>query len=141
MRLQLFAACEKIITATDGTLSLITLLERMHVNIPPDVQVAESSSAPTSWMVLAVWRPDPSDAGRTYEQYAEVQSEAGITVLRTETRPIEVSPGPHRVVSKLLQFPISFGNLTLKQFMREAPDGTWNEVAQYPIEVALTRDE
>src|SRR5689334_10891278 len=110
MRLQLFAACEKVIQADDRTLSLITLLDQMEVNMPPNVELPENAAVPTRWAVLAVWRIEDSDANRLYEQYIDVVSEAGVSIIHTEAMRINVSAPYYRLISPIVQLPVTAGN-------------------------------
>jgi hypothetical protein len=141
MRLQLFAACEKVIQADDRTLSLITLLDRIEVNLPPNVEAPENASVPARWAVLAVWRIEDSDANRLYEQYIDVVSEAGVSIIQTEAMQINVSAPYYRWISTMAQLPVTAGNLRVKLFTREGSEGNWEERGEYPIAIVLKRNE
>ncbi|HJT89990.1 MAG TPA: hypothetical protein VJ732_19095 [Bryobacteraceae bacterium] len=142
-RLILFAACEKVILDAQGLASLITLIEKVHVGVPPGVDVSRPIAIPMHWSVITIWRVENDEASQ-YEQKVEIFTRSGDIAMHTE--PQRLVPGAPsstgvKIISSLTAVPISDGPLELRLSCRRIGDPAWQQEASYPIDVALVRQE
>jgi hypothetical protein len=141
-KLLLFAPCEKVIIADDGTTSMITILERINISIPASTELVEDAAIAMRWDVFALWQKEPQDEGKTYQARftlttpkGKEQAEGSIT--------LEFAPDKEkfRAVFKSTGFPIADGVCVLRLLLREAYIEEWLEMAQYPLLVTRQTSE
>jgi len=139
-QLLIFLACEKVITSTEGTITAVTILERLDINLPAEAKLPERAAVPMYWSTLTVWHWVPEDEGLVFEQTVQMVTASGEVAMHSGPTDIKVtSEKPRfRVTEINHQVPITDGNLTLKLMIREK-DKEWIVKAEYPIEVAVTR--
>jgi hypothetical protein len=136
-KLLLFVPCEKVIIAQDSnTLSLITILQELTINVPPDVQIPENAQVPMNWCALSLWHQQSGDEEKSYEQRVELCGPEG-KVLTSATSQMKISSASHRVIAFFTGFPVGqFGQHTLKLYLREDKEGEERkEVASFPLTV------
>jgi hypothetical protein len=134
-----FVACEKVITDTAGLVSLITIVEKMLVNIPAGIDIPKNTAIPMQWNIVSIWQKD--DAGSQYEQMIRLVGADGTIAMHTEPTAIEwqkASMGAKNI-SHLTAVPITDGSLELQLFYRKIGEQDWTEAATYPVFVELTR--
>lgn len=138
----IFVPCEKVITSTEGPISLVSILEKLITDLPPDPPLPEHATIRLRWYVVTVWCYDPSEEGRTFEQMVKLASRDGTTAMHTEPTTLSMSAEKprFRVTGTIDQFPITDGNLSLLLLCREVGTSEWTTAAEYPIDVELRRN-
>jgi hypothetical protein len=136
----LFVPCEKVIVDRDNTLSLISVLETITINIPRSEQanLPKGAAVPLRWYALSLWRREPEDEGRRYEQRTRfVRDGDDLLPVNVQPIPFLVAYKTFRNVVTLNGFPIvPEGECLIRLAIREAGQGIWREVAEYPIYVS-----
>jgi len=138
LKLLIYAPCEKVVEAKDNTVSLISVMESIHVNVAPDLPA--DALAPIKWDVLTLWRRDenlPDDATfQEFEERTEVLRPDGV-VAAGGTTSFRVSNAHlmYRSVVPLPVFPIGQPGLVWvqSQLRQRNPDTEWKEVARFPL--------
>ncbi|MBZ5625232.1 MAG: hypothetical protein LAQ69_42005 [Acidobacteriia bacterium] len=138
----LFAPCEKVILDTDGLVSLITVIERLEVTVPPGIQLPPNAAIPQRWQSLAIWRLEESEAGQ-YEQMTDLIVPDGSVAMHTEPMALKpTTPGRAtgaKIISTLTLVPLTDGPLRLRLFYRRIGEQEWTPAAAYPVDVVLIR--
>jgi hypothetical protein len=141
-RLLVFAACEKVILDSDGLVSLITIIERIEVSVPKEIELGDHVAFPMRWQCIAIWTVSEDEIGK-YEQMTEVVASDGIVSMHTEpatlVSTIRGSKTGVKMVGTLTAVPITDGPLTLRLLWREIGGSGWTEAAAYPIDVVVVR--
>jgi hypothetical protein len=139
-KILLFAPCEKvIIDHKENTVSLISILERVHIPIPMshDAKLPDNVEIPTRWFLLSIWQREDND-GEQYEQRYEIVLPDGRSINPHST---DIKFHPHlnnaRNVVEVGAWPLSMkGHCLVKLSLREVkPESQWREVATFPIYV------
>jgi hypothetical protein len=80
------AACEKVIVADDGTVSLITLMDAIQIGIPYGGEPPPRGTLiPHSWAAFALWYRRDADLEEAFRQRVTVASEDGEELFAIET--------------------------------------------------------
>jgi len=140
-KLILFAACEKVITDTEGLVSLITLIEKLEVSVPSSIELPPRTAVPMRWQTLSVWQIDQADMGQ-YEQTTDLVVQDGTIAMHTEPKRLESSLAGRtgvKITGTLTAVPITDGPLRLRLSYRKIGEQDWIEVAEYPVTVSLVR--
>jgi hypothetical protein len=126
--------CEKLIQSTDGTVSLISLLDSYHVPAPPEPP-PDNLAVPLQWCAVSLWRRLPEDDGLQFEQQLELLMPDG-TVLLTGVMPINLKNPMARCYIPWTGFPISqAGEYIMKLSWRRVGTEAWHDAAHYPIQL------
>jgi hypothetical protein len=80
------------------------------------------------WFALTIWERQPSDEGKEFESYVMVGP------LKSNPAKFRILTPMHRVMSQIMGFPIRFGEMRLKAYIREV-GGEWSVVGDYPLTV------
>jgi hypothetical protein len=140
LKLLVYAPCEKVIVATDQTVSIISMMESIKVNVTQ--RFPADALAPIRWSILSLWKRDQ-------EMVAPVQIEERSDVVRPDgtvaaggTSRFTVS-NEHLFYRSLVQvpvFPIGLpGTVKVKCSIRQTnPETEWTEFAEFPLLVIHT---
>src|SRR5437016_1067839 len=71
-KLLLFAPCEKLIIDEQKNPTLICILQRISVTLPPNVQLTKELLAPREWDICTIWEPGEGDSKDTFSQHIEI---------------------------------------------------------------------
>ena len=136
-KLLIFAPCEKVIVAQDNTVSMVTILEGLTVQVPKDKPAPPDASFPMKWAILTVWQRQEGDEGKEFEEKCDLLSEQGRSLITASVK-FRLSKRFNRVVMQIVGFPLQPGQCEIKMYIREA-DATseWKEVAEYPLRLRL----
>jgi len=137
----LLAACDKVILDTDGLVSLITLIEKLEIKIPSNIDLPVHTSIPMRWSILAVWSDQKTDEG-TYEQMTEVALADGTIAMHSVPEVIQQgvpSSTGAKMISTLTAVPVTNGSIEVRLHYRKVGDPKWIQAATYPIEIILVR--
>jgi hypothetical protein len=143
-KLLLFVPCERVIVSVEGPISLITVLEKINVNIPEDEEANLPSDAvvPISWHVVTKWQREDNEVAERYEQRITLTLANGrIPTDSIAAFELTEKPGARNILA-VNGFPFSpAGQCTLTVSLRIAgeDDAAWREIATYPIEVVRVR--
>src|SRR5437016_6530971 len=126
-RLVLLAACEKVITDTSGLISLITLLEKLEVTVPPGADLPPKSMVPVRWETFSWWHFDNPEECKNYEYRLEVRVADGSLAMHNEGKfkGIETGKTGFKLTAGMQAVPISGGALELRAFCRKIGDPDW----------------
>ena len=69
--LKIVAACEKTIFDQDGPVSLISLFQRMNIQLQ-DAPLPERAISPTLWTIFTLWETDPKEFGQEFTQVVKI---------------------------------------------------------------------
>jgi hypothetical protein len=133
----LFAPCEKALVDQNNNISLISVLEELHIDIPEAVDVPTKAVGVIHWDVVALWAPTTDDDAKLYEQRVEVVAPNGMVIAGGNVT-FEMRTGRnHRNTVRITGFPVGPpGDYVLKLSIREDRDGMlFHEVATYPLRV------
>lgn len=137
-KLLLFVPCEKVLIDQQGSISIISLLQELKV------QVAENGPTPPAnakaavkWDVLTIWERTDDDFGKTYEQRIALFEPNGEPTEISAIAPIETEKGSHRNVATIFGFPIGLaGRYALRLWLSENGVETPKPLAEYAIKVS-----
>jgi hypothetical protein len=74
--LAFMTACDKVIVDQDGSASLINTFCGLAIS-SIEGKIPEDAIGPKSWTIIAMWRSEPSDQGKTFIQKTRVVDPAG----------------------------------------------------------------
>jgi len=145
-RLLVFVACEKAIVDHSNLLSLISLMQEVNIQIPPDATVpAEAQiAAPMPWAIVSVWGRLLSDQGKTFEQRIAMFHSDGTLVFEVPFSTVDFQPtapataltDQHRTIGNSTVIPIQAGTYSIKTWLREKGQSDWgDELSSYPLKV------
>lgn len=134
-QLILFSPCRKvIIDERDKTPSLISIFDRIQIDVPAGEEVPSDASALFEWVVFTWWAADESDQGKEFEQQLSL---VGPDARRCfdEVTPFVINEQKHRLVARSDNFPIYLpGSYLLVLSLREVGQD-WRFIAEYPITI------
>ncbi len=141
LKLLIFAPCERMIEDKGGTVSLISVLDSVELNIdgdiPPDALV------PFRWTILTMWRRERDVEGEVeFEQRTDVVRPDGTSVAGgMNTFKVTNAHLNYRLKIDLQVFPLGMiGDVLVKARIRQTnPETEWRDVGEYPILVAHNR--
>jgi hypothetical protein len=146
-RLVLFGVCQKAIwDGEDRAVSLIAVMGGINVR-RADIQSVQDGednnenqviAAPHSWSAVAIWRANPGDEERTFEQKVEVVDPLE-RVSGGASTPFVVQPNAAlhtvRVGGEVLPVGVA-GQCRFRLSLREAIEGSeWSVMTEYPLDV------
>lgn len=134
------AVCRQVIVdRDDSSISLISLINSLNVNLQPGQNVAPDMALHLEWNVVTAWLRLDGDAGKSFEQRQELITpsgkiiEGGKTLLRFDSSP---DSRILTILAKAGNFPVgAAGIVILRVDLREAGEQGWETCAEYPIEV------
>lgn len=134
-RLLVFVPAEKVlIDSEDNTIGLVGILGGL--NVPAPEPLPEDAGAPVRWNVLALWKRQPEDEGRQYEQRVQLVSPSG-RVLVEGLQTFQMVTSSQRNRLRIDGFPVAEeGEHTLALSLRDAGEETWRDIADYPLAVS-----
>jgi hypothetical protein len=69
--LKFVTVCEKVIVDQEGPVSLISLFQRMNIQLQ-DAPLPEKAISQTRWHVFCLWENDPKEIGQTFTQILKI---------------------------------------------------------------------
>ena len=85
-KLIVIAACEKVIVDKQGPPSLISIFQRMNIQLQ-DVPLPEGAVAPMRWAVFTLWQYTPEDKnGMEFTQRSEVIGPLGTLFATSDVK-------------------------------------------------------
>lgn len=107
LRQTVIAACEKVIVSADLDVSLITLFDKLTVEVAPGIEFPATFVAAKEWALFSKWLPEPGDELKEYVHCFQMmypdQSPFG-NVVRQKLR-IESNKQTQNIM-KMVGFPI-----------------------------------
>jgi hypothetical protein len=82
--LKTVVACEKVIYATDGPVSLLSVFDAMQFQLSKDAPLPERAIAPNQWAVFTMWEIDPSEINQPFTQVVRIMAPDGSLFLENE---------------------------------------------------------
>ncbi len=139
-RLLLFVVCERVIVSQENIPSIINILQRVSIGMPAEDQIPEEATLPLRWYAFTMWHRQSGDEGKRYNQEVVLQAPDG-TILGSSGSSFEMKYATQRIASEFPSFPIKqFGPYAIKLYLGEE-GGERKEIAEFPIEVARTKEE
>lgn len=141
-KLLVLAACEKLIIDNHNVVSLISLLQEVNVNVPPEVDIpADQKLVPMNWTILSIWQRLPHEEEKSFEQRTAMLSSSGEEIFAKENEvnfrpepPATRIPTQHRTVGMAQAMPLAEGDYLVKVWLREKGSTDWGaERGAYPI--------
>jgi hypothetical protein len=71
-RLNVFCTCERIIVDAKGIPSLISLFQRMDLQLPETTPIPEDLVAPAKWVIFCMWQLSPNEVGEEFVQHTKI---------------------------------------------------------------------
>lgn len=134
--LMLFAPAEKVlIDQQENSVSLIGIMSGVKVQlVKPDEAVPEDAAVPMRWSVLTVWKREPSDEGKTYEQGLQMFAPDGTLAFELTSPSFAMTAPHHRVRLDIMGFKIAVpGTYRLQVNLRETQSPTWIKKSDYEL--------
>ena len=83
-----------------------------------------------------MFRANPGDIGKTFEQVVRVEDAAGRKLIETNVAVFELKIDTHNIINQVMGIPIGDAGLkSIKCFLREKGQPVWDEIGNYPITV------
>ena len=144
LRLLYSIPCEKSIIDETGTTSLITILERAEVFVPP--QAPEKFLLPRTWTVVTLWTRDdnPVPSPVDYEQRIEVVDVDNLVIFKADTLfTVSEQFRNFRNTSEFPAYPVFRDGIVLVNlFLRlKAGNEEWEKYHTFPIAFVRTTIE
>lgn len=139
-RLILFAPCERVIIEQGAnTLSMISILQDLSASIKAGTPPDPKAVAPQRWYALAMWRKEPSDDGKRFEQRTALIAPGGEPKIEAFSE-FEMQKRTHRVIVQIDGFPVfPPGDYTLTAELREVGRKQWVPAGSFPVTVIHTQ--
>jgi hypothetical protein len=131
----LFAPCEKaLLNQGDGLLSLINVIEQINLGRSPHGEIPEDLGVPIKWNLVTLWRNDPEETGKVFEQRVEVIAPNGQRTLDA-TVEFQLTSRGHRTNVEVQGMAVGQpGDHICRLSLREAGKKTrWTKVAEYSL--------
>jgi hypothetical protein len=135
-------ACEKVILATDGVPSLISLFNKIIITLPGETDIPKNAVAPKEWAVFSAWDADPGDELKEYTFCTQMlypdQSQFG-EVTKTKIK-IELNRRS-QVTLQIIGFPIGqLGQYTVRTWVEENQQRVLGP-SEFKIELEATKQD
>ncbi|MEO6727189.1 MAG: hypothetical protein ABIU20_08080 [Blastocatellia bacterium] len=138
-KLVYFLPCDRVIVSQEQTISLITLIENVILNIPEEkeAELPDDAIVPKEWNAISSYRWEPDDLGKEYEQRVSLTLENDrISTDSIEKIPREDGKFSSRVIIQSQAFPIKpQGEAVLRLAIREVGQENWQVIAEYKIAI------
>jgi hypothetical protein len=134
--LLLFAPCEKTIVDNAGTLSLVSILQGVAVDIP-ESEPRENAVVPMKWEIVTLWSRSQEDSGPTgdlveWQQTCELRR-GDQAISRSQIR-FRMDADRHQNIVTHFGFPAEAnGRYMLVLILQQMPDGTKSELKRFPL--------
>ena len=138
LNLLVFAACEKVIVSTDGTASLIALLENINIEGLPEEKLVDNAAFPFSWSSMAMWeRNIEVDEPISFDAKVEVSDPNGkVGMISQISFSVHNGERIFRVIFNFPVFPIGIHGLySATLFYKQSDLDEWNKSAEYSIKL------
>jgi hypothetical protein len=120
MKLLALCACDKVIIDKNGAHSLVTLLLKVDVFLPAQVQgqqvaqeIPQNAVIPKEWFIFTMWVPDDEDTGKSFEEAYQIFWPNG-EKFGEHRIPFKFEDGVQQISFAMLGFPIGqVGNLKI----------------------------
>jgi hypothetical protein len=139
-RLLFSVPCSEAIVSQQNTVSMITVLETITLDVPEDGEIPVETNATARWHNVTFLERTDEDVGKTFEHRVTVESPDGEVLLEGLATPFEISKPFHRIVGSFPVFPVGRpGRYVVRGYLRQAGgDHEWTEIATYPVRVVHT---
>ena len=133
-----FGSCQKaIIDKRDGSVSMITLLHSMKIQVPIGILVPEDAAASVTWATVATWFRSEEDEDKTFQPKIEILYPSGDVFLSIEGEPFILQEVSYTTTTNSNGFPIGQqGIYTIRVLLREVSEEKWEEKGSCPVEVS-----
>ena len=135
-RLIAFLPAEKVlIDEMENSVSVIGIMSGIKVQIlNVSERAPENAYVPIRWSILAMWRREPADEGKSYEQRIQLFVPNGESAFDLSSPPFAMTGLHHRVRSDITGFGVSIpGIYRLVVSLREVGASTWVEKSEYEM--------
>jgi len=82
-KLKAVLACEKVIFDQDGPASVISIFQKMNIQLT-GVQLPDNAVSPTMWTIFALWESEEGEVGQTFTQVLKVTAPDGSVFMEHE---------------------------------------------------------
>lgn len=141
-RLLVFVPCRKVlIDEDDKTISLISLFDRVRVDVPVDnSEIPSGLLVPLDWAIYSWWSADPEDMGIEFAQRVIMTSPTGEKIAETDNRFVFTAER-HRFTLKSPGFPVNIPGVWELKLLFRREEEEWQEKATYPMVVEYIQPE
>ena len=135
LKLLVYAPCEKVIIANDGTASIVSMMESIKVNVGGDIPA--DALAPIRWSILSLWKRDQEilEPVEIEERSDVVRADGTVATGGTSRFRVSNEHLFYRTSVELPVFPIGVpGFVKVKCRIRQTnPETEWTEFAEFPL--------
>ncbi len=129
-------ACEKVIIDQTGPISLISVFQRMNIQIQADSPLPTNAVAPNQWAIVCLWENFPKEVGQDFTQVLHVLAPDGMVFIEREDsfRNDDVDSSQTKLVLRFNVLPIwSEGDIVIKVWIKglDEPVGSYRFSIRY----------
>jgi hypothetical protein len=140
-QLRVFAACQQVlVNLEDRSVSLISLLDTVRVEIPEGEALPFNMAIPFKWSGFALWHRQAEEEQKRFEQRLELLLPNGELAAYLE-QTFQMPKERHRVFGVFDKLIVEQeGECLVKLLLREAgSEEEWQEISEYPITIEHVR--
>ena len=133
----LFCLCEKVITADDNTVSIITIMERLTIEA---VSTNVPTVAPISWSIFTFWTREDDSIIEHFEQKVEGFSKETTTPFHAWVAPVNFDKGFAIAKIRVMNYgmPVSgAGRMRFTLSVRAVGDLEWHKCSTVPVDILV----
>jgi hypothetical protein len=130
-------ACEKVILDASGVPTIVSVIEKVEVEVPNGTTVPENAVSPKEWFVYATWRLSAGEVfGAEYRHVTEIAAPSTGLPRPRITSDFKFNGELHKIVQTMFGLPIGKEGTLSANVWLERPEGSpVTSVYSYPIQV------
>lgn len=129
-----FLPCEKILTDEGGTITLISILQDLNIEIPANAEIPVNAVIPREWQIISLTRPSGrNDIGTKLIHHLEIVKPDGELMGVAAKTSFVYEDKPHRMVVRVNGIPVNAqGRMALRLWIYpEGQDKSEHPLAEY----------
>lgn len=83
-KLKFVIACEKVVIDQAGPVSIISMFQRMNIQLQEGTTLPDKAIAPNQWAIFCLWETNPQEVGREFVQMVKFYTPDGTLFIDHE---------------------------------------------------------